>query len=356
MKYIVMLHGMINNVFSCTLINIYVPNDVANRRSLWEELLGIKIISTTPRCIGGDFNEIKAITEGVGCQMLERGMKDFLEFCNNMELIDLPMLGRKFTWTNYQDHAIHNCLDRFLISPQWMEKFKVLQWGLHRPISDHCPIVLLDDGRDWGPKPFRFMDIWLSNPKCMAIAKDTWENTQVSGWAGYMILQKCRAIKEKLKVWNKEEFGDVNSVLQIIEAELHQFDLIAEERQLSADERASRCKSKSEFWRLSRLTESLWRQKSRVNWMKLGNKNTRYFQAIANNRFRRNMVGSIKVNGTLLEDPKDIKEAAIEHFRRNFHEEKVSRPMLGGTFQRKLDPDKSLHCGRLFEEGEILEP
>lgn len=130
----IMLQGVIYNVFPCTLINIYVPNDVANRRILWEELLGLKINSPTLWCVGGDFNEIKAITERVGCQRLERGMKDFLEFCNNMELIDPPMLGRKFTWTNYQDHAIHSRLDRFLISPQWMEKFKVLQCGLHKPI------------------------------------------------------------------------------------------------------------------------------------------------------------------------------------------------------------------------------
>lgn len=55
---------------------------------------------------GGDFNEIKDVNERVGCLRIERGMRDFINFSNNMELIDLPMLGRKFTWTNFQDHAI----------------------------------------------------------------------------------------------------------------------------------------------------------------------------------------------------------------------------------------------------------
>lgn len=62
----IMLQGVINNVFTCTLINIYAPNDVANRRILWEELLALKINSSIPWCIGGDFNEITAITERVG--------------------------------------------------------------------------------------------------------------------------------------------------------------------------------------------------------------------------------------------------------------------------------------------------
>ncbi|XP_058220671.1 uncharacterized protein LOC131330923 [Rhododendron vialii] len=169
----IVMHGVINNSFPCCLANVYAPNEVEDRRVLWDELLGLKGNSSTPWCIGGDFNEISSISERKGCQRLERGMKEFLEFFNSMELLDIPMIGRKFTWTNYQDHAILSRLDRFLISQQWLDSFKLLQWGLHRPISDHCPILLTDDSRDWGPRPFKFMDIWLSNPKCMIIAKET---------------------------------------------------------------------------------------------------------------------------------------------------------------------------------------
>lgn len=96
--------------------NIYGPNEVVARRTLWAELLAIKTNSTVPWSLGGDFNEIKDIMERVGNQRMERGMRDFLEFINNMELADIPMTGRKFTWTSYQDYAIHCRLDRFLLS------------------------------------------------------------------------------------------------------------------------------------------------------------------------------------------------------------------------------------------------
>lgn len=67
-----------------------------------------------------------------------------------------------------------------------------------------------------------------------------------------------KAIKDKLKVWNNEEFGNVNEALKAKEDELHNFDLVVEERQLNPEEKAVKCKASSEFRKLSWLTESLW--------------------------------------------------------------------------------------------------
>lgn len=61
---------------------------------------------------------------------MDRGMKDFQEFIDNIELIDIPMVGRLYTWTNFQDNAIHSRLVRFLISLDGKKKFKIIQWGL----------------------------------------------------------------------------------------------------------------------------------------------------------------------------------------------------------------------------------
>lgn len=81
--------------------------------------------------------------------------------------------------------------------------------------------MILDDNRDWGPKPFRFLDIWLTNPSCLKVAEETRKNAQVNGWAEFIHLQKLRVIKEKLKVWNKEEFGVINCALAETEYELN---------------------------------------------------------------------------------------------------------------------------------------
>lgn len=249
-RHFILVQGSVNNNFPCVIVNVYAPNDTVSRRGVWEELVTLKAISQLPWCLGGDFNEIMFVNERIGCSSVDRGMRDFVDFGNNLEVVDIPMLGRKFTWTNYQNHAIHSRLDRFLVSQEWLERYQFLQWALPRPISDHCPIMLLDDNRDWGPKPFRFMDMWMSDPKCMKIAKETWDGVQTNGWAGFTIMQKMKAIKVRLRVWNKEEFGDINVALSKVEDKIHQFDLLAEDRQLVEEEKAQRCLAKTEFWRL----------------------------------------------------------------------------------------------------------
>lgn len=166
-KHFILAEGSLDNGFHCALLNIYAPNDPIVRRNLWMEVALLKSSSQLPWCVGGDFNTIKSITERTGCTKLDRSMRDFLNFINVMELQDIPLLGRKFTWSNFQDEEIHSRLDRFLLSQEFLDRFNFSQWGLHRPISDHYPIMLAQDIRNWGPKPFKFQDAWLSNPSCM---------------------------------------------------------------------------------------------------------------------------------------------------------------------------------------------
>ncbi|KAI8559857.1 hypothetical protein RHMOL_Rhmol04G0208000 [Rhododendron molle] len=85
-------------------------------------------------------------------------MRDFSEFMDRMEMVDIPMTGRSFTWSNFQANATQSKLDRFLFSQEFLHKFKVVQWGLPRPISDHCPIMIADDNRDWA---LSLLGLWI---------------------------------------------------------------------------------------------------------------------------------------------------------------------------------------------------
>ena len=61
---------------------------------------------------------------------------------------------------------------------------------------------------DWGPKPFRVFDCWLKDKSFDRIVKECWTNTQPRGWGGYALKVKIKKLKEVLKVWNKEQYGD----------------------------------------------------------------------------------------------------------------------------------------------------
>ncbi|KAL7251513.1 hypothetical protein ACSBR1_013364 [Camellia fascicularis] len=144
----ILLSGLLYNSFACVLVNVYAPNDATSRFRLWENLSNLNASFTNPWCLGGDFNEIRHMGERVGCSRRDKGMNDFNEFIGTCEFNDLPLLGRKYTWCNAQEPEKWSRIDRVLLSPEWMINFKLKLWGLPRLVSDHCPLLMMEDERD----------------------------------------------------------------------------------------------------------------------------------------------------------------------------------------------------------------
>jgi hypothetical protein len=117
-------------------------------------------------CIMGDFNAIADPNErrGIGVSnLVGREVTEFREFISQMELVDLPLLGRQFTWFHTNGIAMSR-LDRVLISPEWVTLWgNPCVWVAARDVSDHCLIILRYNNDDWGAKPFRFNNYWLQN-------------------------------------------------------------------------------------------------------------------------------------------------------------------------------------------------
>ncbi|XP_028106487.1 uncharacterized protein LOC114305578 [Camellia sinensis] len=178
------MSGTLFSSFNCVIVNVYGPTDVAKRQEVWANFARLKASFLGPWCIGGDFNEIRNADERIGCSRRDQGMRDFNSMVEQLELIVLPMLGRKFTWCNPQTHEKWSRIDRFLLNYEWLQNFNFKLWGLPRLVSDHFPIILMEDDRDWGPRPFRFLNAWSSHPNFVALVKQTWSESQVEGWAG----------------------------------------------------------------------------------------------------------------------------------------------------------------------------
>ncbi|XP_028109972.1 uncharacterized protein LOC114308561 [Camellia sinensis] len=198
----ILLEGIVHSNLNCVVGNIYAPNDEENRRKLWTTLVQLKSVFPDPWCLGGDFNEVKTVSERKGCIRRDRGMGDFGNFISSLELVDIPMLGRRYTWGNSQSWSR---IDRFIVNPEWLEWYKYKVWGLPRLLSDHSPILLMEDGRDWGPKPFKFINAWVLHHNFLEEVRRVWTSTLVQGWAGYVIMEKLRALKAALKRWNLSE-------------------------------------------------------------------------------------------------------------------------------------------------------
>ncbi|KAL7248515.1 hypothetical protein ACSBR2_003281 [Camellia fascicularis] len=189
----ILLKGTIYHSFNCVLMNVYAPTDVSKRGRLREIIKQLWSNFPSPRCLGGrDFNEIRLISERIGVSRRDRGIREFNAFIDSCELTDIPMIGRKFTWCNSQEGAIWSRIDRSLLDPEWIESFNIKLWGLPKIVFDHCPILLMEDERDWGPKPFRFLNTWIIHPAFSKVVREAWEESQITGWGGFVMLKKLQ--------------------------------------------------------------------------------------------------------------------------------------------------------------------
>ncbi|XP_058775210.1 uncharacterized protein LOC131649465 [Vicia villosa] len=81
-------------------VNVYASCDITTRIRSWERLCEFKNNNSKGSwCIGGDFNSITSLEEriGISTRSYRREISSFKEFIENMELVDLPTIGGKFT-------------------------------------------------------------------------------------------------------------------------------------------------------------------------------------------------------------------------------------------------------------------
>ncbi|KAL4198521.1 hypothetical protein AMTRI_Chr03g46300 [Amborella trichopoda] len=91
---------------------IYGPNSPTLRNRLWSEL---ELVASLPHpiwCLGGDLisHERNSSTS------ISQGMRDFSDFISRNELLDIPLQGSRYTWSNHATNPTLSKLDRFLFS------------------------------------------------------------------------------------------------------------------------------------------------------------------------------------------------------------------------------------------------
>ncbi|KAG6634181.1 hypothetical protein CIPAW_12G101400 [Carya illinoinensis] len=113
-----------------------------------------------PWCIGGDFNTTRFPCERVGDSLITRAMSEF-DLISELQLVDLPMVGGDFTWSN---GIAWSRLHRFLVSASWEALFPELsQKRMQRIVSDYFPIMLDCWSIFRGKSNFEFENMWLED-------------------------------------------------------------------------------------------------------------------------------------------------------------------------------------------------
>jgi hypothetical protein len=98
---------------------------------------------------------------------------------DGLNLRELEMLGRRYTWANSMPNPTYEKLDKILMSTEWEQNYLLVNVvALSRDISDHTPL-LLDTGRapSNGYQPlFKFELGWLLHDEFVDMVKEIWES------------------------------------------------------------------------------------------------------------------------------------------------------------------------------------
>ncbi|GKV34368.1 hypothetical protein SLEP1_g42745 [Rubroshorea leprosula] len=339
----------------CNLVNVYAPNDRQKKLKLWEELRHMIVEEEGGWLIAGDFNAVRSANEKKGKVGETMDMRDFDDFIVSAGLVDLKLANRRFTWYRPDGSAMSR-LDRVLMSDELCNLGKEwVQQGLKRTVSDHCPIMVKTSTADWGPKPFRVFDAWQQHPQFRKAVEDKWKELNVEGYAGYRCLKKLKRLKEFLKGWNKEVFGNMEAQFSNVAETVERLDLKNEVADLEGSEVKQRKEGFQQIWDMLRLREAIWKQKSRSEWVKLGDQNTRYFHKVANGRKAINSIQGIKNDGQWVEEPAMVKKEVLSYFRKMFQEDCWVRPKPSNIVFKKISEEQMVWLERPFSVEEIEE-
>lgn len=206
-------------------------------------------------------------------------------------------------------------LDRILVSREWFLIWPgCLQTVLNRCISDHCPVKMQVCNSDWGPKPFRTLDHWFQDPLFKKFVVDSWEGISIQGWGAYVLKEKLKLLKSKLKQWNLESFENPQALQQRIVKDLNYLDKKEENLGLTEEVIQKRVELQNEFWKVAIRNESVLSQQSRVKWLKEGDLNTKFFHLMVSWRRKKNALKGLFIDGSWSEDPTVVKGHVRDFF------------------------------------------
>ncbi|XP_026428952.1 uncharacterized protein LOC113324886 [Papaver somniferum] len=185
-------------------------------------------------------------------------MRDFhncIDFC---ELIQAPKSGLEFSWCNDRlgTKRILCNLDKAFFNLKWLETFNGWHYKVGaRGISDHGPLVGSDTVIPRALNiSFRFQKMWLSHPSFMQVIFDSWS--------------------EEISVTARGEYD-------IAANNYHTF----------------------------------LRDKARINWIKEGYINSKFFHTSIKLRQRKNSIAELEdSSGNIITDQKGIADNLIDHF------------------------------------------
>ncbi|XP_060959342.1 uncharacterized protein LOC115704505 [Cannabis sativa] len=237
-----------NDVGEWRLTGFYGESKRSLRGASWEQLRTLAHGNTLPWCVIGDMNNVLSQEDKKGGHpypnWLVDGFRDTIQECG---LIDLDIVGHRFTWEKSRgtDNWIEVRLDRALVAERWLQLF----------------------------------------PRAKLInLEECWEEYNLAG-----IQEKIQRCGESLSDWGKDYSGNFASRIKYWKKEVRRWKQGRDPDAISKYKEAE-----TELFEVLTQKEVFWRQRSKQLWLQEGDKNSKFFHAMASSRRRMNAIDKLQ--------------------------------------------------------------
>jgi hypothetical protein len=284
------------------LVNVYGPCEGVERENFVAWLFGLDIPDGANWLLLGDFNFYRYVESRnlPGANMTD--ISTFNEIISYLGLIELPIKGRAYTWSNMQMDPLMVQLDWFFTSHAWSIKFpNTVVHPLAKPTSDHVPCVISVGTMIPKAKVFRFENHWIRLPGFLDKVQSIWD-IQCPGDSAKSLSAKFKLLHKGLRQWSSS-FSVLQSVINNCNEVILLLDGFEEHRSLHVAEWNFRNIVKNKLQHLLLCKQDYWRKRCTARWARLGDENTSFFHSMATIRYRKNSIASLtREDGSLAVD------------------------------------------------------
>ncbi|KAM0866346.1 hypothetical protein ACQ4PT_042693 [Festuca glaucescens] len=293
-----MVRKDIPNSFEWRFTGFYGAPRAEDRHHSWRFLRTLFEIKHSAWMCLGDFNETLFASEHFSKSARpEWQMRAFREVADYCSFTDLGWSGVEFTWDNGQtgESNVKARLDRAFGNAEFLNKFEYTSVRhIVTTESDHCFLSVnlrehMVEDRGRGARQFRYENVWQTHVDYDQLVLSSWQKgAGTDGLGG--VIQALNTMQTNLSSWGAKEFGDLARKGRKLRQKLERMRSRSVGRGPTDEEKAI-VKQLRETLR----QEEIWmKQRSRVQWLREGDRNTAYFHSQAAQRKRMNKISDLE--------------------------------------------------------------
>jgi hypothetical protein len=297
---------------------VYGPAQEDQKANFLAEMVNMCSREPLPILIGGVFNILRRPDEKNKSNYNDRWLFLFNAVIDDLNLRELEMMGRSYTWANSLDDPTYEKIDRIVMSTEWEQKFPLsLVVAVMRDISDHTPLIL-DTGQTSSCNnhtAFKFEYGWLLRDGFADMVKNIWLNEKAGSMPMEKWQAKIRRLRQHLRGWVKNVSGAYKKEKKDLLDKLDSLDKKAEHTLLSCQEWDLKCCLNNRLAQLLREEEVKWYQCAKTKNLLQGDMNTKYFQLLANGKHRKTRIYQLEDDTRIIDGDNDLKAYITTYYK-----------------------------------------